>query len=1006
MEEMEDKNEGEEKEDSRHPRRRRPDRNHDKDNNNNGGIPGVNIHQKMKRKSSSDSAKKTKDDHHPNPKPERKTKLVPRGGLVLVITSSLKDAAIFARDNPSLFAAKTREVVIMGGCKPIPALDDTTAAAAIAASSLDDGKYLDDFDDQNPNAKAAATLRNEYVNAKLSKFECEPDSAHNNTFDTAASAFFYSQCQKMNVTLTVVSRFAAYAAKMPRSVYDDLALTGSSIGWRLRNSQRASIDQLWQRACSADPAVRKGLPPRCDRRWFIDTFCGGDDDEARCCEDTAWDLVTGFMQYDTIALLAAIPKVREKYFAPLVLPPFKAEEKEKEKEKMADGARKRGSRGSKTGGGGRKQSKSKDPSSVGDLAPEIERMSESAEGRILFSRRSSDPGPGFLQRALAQANIDNRELETRKNTLPPLDFPTSRPPIPFERGSRNLIGVSDREHNLKDPKSLIQLLETGYRAGILCNHHTQPHLILCLQLRWDNLADTLLTCLMLRSLWDMRLASVLGVVVSIYPSEAESTKEDGTDWSEDEKSEDDAHTAKAAGNAANANGRACGPAASNTSESSPKQSPSTLRALAESIRDTLRSIGLSHVKLLIVSGKTMQEHKATAAEALLELYEAAPPIGVSLVLTATFTSVWPFAESYPELFRDKTVRVVHTGGALVWPARWGWGSLPFSNSKDDQTYSSGDLSGELTEEKVLVPDPAAQNHRLDLSSARQFYKRVQALSVPMVILSRHVAKECCIPRHFFDVLGSHGGVVGKRICDSERNSLLNLWRCACAPIGSAARGNLPERCDAQWFAETFCAGREAKTEDDVWNYVEAVNLYSPIALLASLPGETLKSYFQTMPFTVRSATHHVIGLTEEVPPRNVRNPSELRSLVVQCFLSAALANESEFTKEPPPKVPIRMNHEQRSRVYNSRDSVLGNSVHSHISTESNNMDDEDMWTFSEQARRELFSRTVVRTSKNLVMPKEKKRTFVSSTNNRDVLGFIPPQPLSNDNDTSSDEEGL
>mmetsp|Transcript_31421 Transcript_31421/g.66489 ORF Transcript_31421/g.66489 Transcript_31421/m.66489 type:complete len:767 (-) Transcript_31421:164-2464(-) len=681
-------------------------------------------------------------------------------------------------------------------------------------------------------------------------------------------------------------------------------------------------------------------------------------------------------------------------------------EKEKEKEKMADGARKRGSRGSKTGGGGRKQSKSKDPSSVGDLAPEIERMSESAEGRILFSRRSSDPGPGFLQRALAQANIDNRELETRKNTLPPLDFPTSRPPIPFERGSRNLIGVSDREHNLKDPKSLIQLLETGYRAGILCNHHTQPHLILCLQLRWDNLADTLLTCLMLRSLWDMRLASVLGVVVSIYPSEAESTKEDGTDWSEDEKSEDDAHTAKAAGNAANANGRACGPAASNTSESSPKQSPSTLRALAESIRDTLRSIGLSHVKLLIVSGKTMQEHKATAAEALLELYEAAPPIGVSLVLTATFTSVWPFAESYPELFRDKTVRVVHTGGALVWPARWGWGSLPFSNSKDDQTYSSGDLSGELTEEKVLVPDPAAQNHRLDLSSARQFYKRVQALSVPMVILSRHVAKECCIPRHFFDVLGSHGGVVGKRICDSERNSLLNLWRCACAPIGSAARGNLPERCDAQWFAETFCAGREAKTEDDVWNYVEAVNLYSPIALLASLPGETLKSYFQTMPFTVRSATHHVIGLTEEVPPRNVRNPSELRSLVVQCFLSAALANESEFTKEPPPKVPIRMNHEQRSRVYNSRDSVLGNSVHSHISTESNNMDDEDMWTFSEQARRELFSRTVVRTSKNLVMPKEKKRTFVSSTNNRDVLGFIPPQPLSNDNDTSSDEEGL
>ena len=34
--------------------------------------------------------------------------------------------------------------------------------------------------------------------------------------------------------LVIVSRWAAYAAKMPRDVYDDLALSGSSIGWRLR----------------------------------------------------------------------------------------------------------------------------------------------------------------------------------------------------------------------------------------------------------------------------------------------------------------------------------------------------------------------------------------------------------------------------------------------------------------------------------------------------------------------------------------------------------------------------------------------------------------------------------------------------------------------------------------------------------------------------------------------------------------------------------------------------
>lgn len=166
---------------------------------------------------------------------------------------------------------------------------------------------------------------------------------------------------------------------------------------------------------------------------------------------------------------------------------------------------------------------------------------------------------------------------------------------------------------------------------------------------------------------------------------------------------------------------------------------------------------------------------------------------------------------------------------------------------------------------------------------------------------------------------------------------------------------------------------------------------SPIALLAALPGETLRSYFQTMPFPVRSATHHVIGLTEEVPPRNVKNPSELRSLVVQSLLSAALANESEFGREPPPMVPVRMNHERRRGGVHK----LTNSTISTISLTSNNaLEEVDMWTFSEAARRELFSRTVAQTSKNAMLPKEKKRQFVMSR--RDSLlaatiGFIPPQ---------------
>lgn len=161
-----------------------------------------------------------------------------------------------------------------------------------------------------------------------------------------------------------------------------------------------------------------------------------------------------------------------------------------------------------------------------------------------------------------------------------------------------------------------------------------------------------------------------------------------------------------------------------------------------------------------------------------------------------------------------------------------------------------------------------------------------------------------------------------------------------------------------------------------------------------MPGETLKSYFQTMPFPVRSATHHVIGLTEEVPPRNVTNPSELRSLVVQSLLSASLANESEFGQGPPPMVPIRLDHESRIRPNTTRQASLDSVVSTLSISSSRWVDADDMWSFSEAARRELFSRTVAQTSKNAALPKEKRRKFVM--NPEVAIGFVPPQTTSDE----------
>mmetsp|Transcript_30125 Transcript_30125/g.70256 ORF Transcript_30125/g.70256 Transcript_30125/m.70256 type:complete len:819 (+) Transcript_30125:71-2527(+) len=197
--------------------------------------------------------------------------------LSILCIASLKDVALFMRDNEAMFRRKTKEVVIMGGVEVPP-----------DGGALPAGSYL------------------------------IPDTAHNQEFDKAASAFVFRRCQELGVRLVVVSRWAAYPVKMPRGTYDQLALSGSSIGRRLRNAQRESIEALWARACApAGDARRGGLPNRCDRAWFISTFCNGRDDPDRTGDQTVWDLVEGFVQYDSVALLCAIPSLRSKFFEPV-----------------------------------------------------------------------------------------------------------------------------------------------------------------------------------------------------------------------------------------------------------------------------------------------------------------------------------------------------------------------------------------------------------------------------------------------------------------------------------------------------------------------------------------------------------------------------------------------------------------------------------------------------------------------------------------------------------------
>jgi hypothetical protein len=123
----------------------------------------------------------------------------------------------------------------------------------------------------------------------------------------------------LGIPMTIVSRHAAVAAKVPRGIYDDMAATGHEIGVRLRDAQRQAIEELWKRAClPAGDKARMGLPERCDAKWFLKSFCGGNG-EGRTREDGIWDLVQTFNLYDPVTLVAAMPALRELFFSSYVV---------------------------------------------------------------------------------------------------------------------------------------------------------------------------------------------------------------------------------------------------------------------------------------------------------------------------------------------------------------------------------------------------------------------------------------------------------------------------------------------------------------------------------------------------------------------------------------------------------------------------------------------------------------------------------------------------------------
>ena len=79
--------------------------------------------------------------------------------------------------------------------------------------------------------------------------------------------------------------------------------------------------------------------------------------------------------------------------------------------------------------------------------------------------------------------------------------------------------------------------------------------------------------------------------------------------------------------------------------------------------------------------------------------------------------------------------------------------------------SNPELGGAWASEegRFLTPDPAAQNVALDAPAAEFVFRMCQRLTVPLVVVSRHAANACWLPRSLYDAIACSGAPVGAQL---------------------------------------------------------------------------------------------------------------------------------------------------------------------------------------------------------------------------------------------------
>ncbi len=246
---------------------------------------------------------------------------------------------------------------------------------------------------------------------------------------------------------------------------------------------------------------------------------------------------------------------------------------------------------------------------------------------------------------------------------------------------------------------------------------------------------------------------------------------------------------------------------------------------------------------------------------LQQTLEVAADQSVVLVLQSGFTDAAALLATRPGLCLRKISHVAIMGGVVT-----------------------ADGAVCLDEGGFLVPDNA-NNNMFDWPAALAVYTQLQKLGIPFVVTTKKAAYACQVPRSMYNLMTETGNPIGPCLTRRQVPAIESWWQAACAPPGSEVRGILPPDRNRRWFIDVYCGGRDPGIPDyaPIWEYVQGLNLYDPINLVAAVP-KLLAQFFEPTEVVVTGTTQRVIGVSKE--KHGIKNPAALRDFIINGELSS------------------------------------------------------------------------------------------------------------------------